>query len=278
MSWMANGSYREAPVNNIAAPAERTKTYAEYRPMFVAPAIIRNGVDFYERNIDWLEKAEQEHGVPGVIVTAIIGIETKYGRSTGRHRTFDSLGSLAVTEGRRADYFQREWAKFILINYQRGVDPLSVKGSYAGATGIPQFMPSSYEAYAVDHNQDGDIDIWTSHADAIGSVANYLDDNGWRTGELIASAAAVSGDFESIKINDFDRDRTVQQAVDAGWQAEQLAPLDDLAFPIILQGQDGAEYWLGYRNFWVISRYNRSISYAMAVVELANEISLAIAE
>lgn len=271
--WMADGKYREAPVRTIAAPAESTKTYAEYKPMFVAPDIIRNGRKFARSHQDLLVKAEQQYGVPQEIIVSIIGIETKYGRSRGRHNTFDSLGSLAVTEGRRADYFRREWIKFILISLDQGMDPLDMKGSYAGATGYPQFMPTSYEAYAVDHDGDGDINIWSDTYDAIGSVANYLRENGWRPGELIVSAVTVSGDFASVKQNSFDRDRTLAEVEAAGWQPVLRQNDDDLVFPIRLDGEQGTEYWLGYKNFWAISRYNRSTAYSMAVFQLAEAIA-----
>ncbi|EAR07264.1 lytic murein transglycosylase, partial [Reinekea blandensis] len=172
--WMAEGSYREESVTNIAAPAEKTKSYVEYKPMFLSWLTIHQGKKFLEEHQSLLAKAEATYGVPAEIIVAIIGIESRYGNSLGRHNTFNALGSLAVTEGRRADYFQREWIKFIVHTQALGMDTLSIKGSYAGATGFPQFMPTSYEAYAVDHDEDGDVDIWSDAVDAIGSVANYL--------------------------------------------------------------------------------------------------------
>lgn len=269
--WMAAGVYRTAPVSNLSAPAEKTKSYVEYKPMFLSRTTIRQGRSFIEKHESILQKAEQQYGVPVSIITAIIGIETKYGRSLGRHKTFDSLGSLAVTEGRRADYFKREWIRFIVLTDELGMDPLRMKGSYAGASGYPQFMPTSYQAYAVDHDGDGDIDIWSDPIDAIGSVANYLRQNGWRPGQPILSNV-TKADENAIKINSFSRDRRLEDVLAAGWSVENVFETDGFVFPIRLDTEKGQQYWLGYRNFWSISRYNRSISYSMAVVDLARAI------
>jgi len=272
-SWMADGVVRKTSVQKLAAPAEQTKTYAEYKPMFVSRDTILNGKRFMEHNALLLEKAEQIYGVPTEIIAAIIGVESRYGLSKGRHNTFNALGTLAVTEGRRADYFQREWTRFILIAVEQGFNPVEMKGSYAGATGYPQFMPTSYIAYAVDHDEDGDINIWNDPYDAIGSVANYLKENGWVPGAPIVSDVTVTGDFEQVKVNSFERDRTLQGVMAKGWNPEIKEDASSLVFPVRLDGEDGAEYWLGYKNFWVISRYNRSTAYSMAVFHLAQEIA-----
>ena len=273
-SWMAAGTFRETSVQKLAAPAEKTKTYAEYKPMFVSRETIRYGKRFVEHNAQLLAKAEQIYGVPAEIIAAIIGVESRYGISKGRHNTFSSLGTLAVTEGRRADYFQREWLRFILIAVEQGFDPTEMKGSYAGATGYPQFMPSSYVAYAVDHDEDGDINIWDDPYDAIGSVANYLKENGWQKGEPIISEVTLSGDYEQVKINSFERDRTLDAVQAMGWQPEIVQDGSSLVFPVRLDGDDEPHYWLGYKNFWVISRYNRSTAYSMAVFHLSEEIAM----
>lgn len=272
-SWMKAGEYRQSSVTKLAAPAEKTKTYAQYKPMFVSNETVKGGHKFIAEHSDLLKKAESEYGVPVEIIVAIIGIESRYGRSKGRHKIFDSLGSLAVTEGRRSDYFQREWLRYILIALDQGFDPLKLKGSYAGASGYPQFMPSSYLAYAVDHDEDGDVNIWDDPYDAIGSVANYLKENGWRTGELIVSEVTVDGEYEQVKFNSFDRDRTLQAVEAKGWKPALRQNEESLVFPVRLDGEAGAEYWLGYKNFWVISRYNRSTAYSMAVFHLAEAIT-----
>ncbi|WP_320821736.1 lytic murein transglycosylase B [Reinekea sp.] len=270
--WMARGAYQEAPSRNLSAPAETTKSYAQYKPMFLSKNTIRKGRVFRAKHQQLLVKAEADYGIPVSIIVAIIGIESRYGQSTGRHGTFDSLGSLAVTEGRRADYFQREWIQFLVIARQQGLDPLKIKGSYAGATGYPQFMPTSYDAYAVDHDGDGDIDIWNDPYDAIGSVANYLKENGWRRGAIIVSKASVKDPSAAVKVNSFDRNRTLMEVEKLGWYSAIRQPDDAQVFPIRLDGEAGTEYWLGYRNFWVISRYNHAIAYSMAVFQLAEAI------
>ncbi len=271
--WMSQGKYHKTSVTSAAAPAEKTKSYAQYRPMFLSWDTIWQGRRFLAKYDDWLLKAETDYGVPQEIIVSIIGIESRYGLSKGRHRTFDALGSLAVTEGRRADYFLREWVKFIAFIYKQGIDPLDMKGSYAGATGYAQFMPTSYEAYAVDLDADGDIDIWNDPIDAIGSVANYLKQNGWKTGQPIVSKAKVAELNPELTINTLSRDRKLANVLEAGWKIESLYENDWYVFPIRLEAKDGPQYWLGYRNFWSISRYNRSISYAMAVYQLAEEIA-----
>lgn len=270
--WMAEGNYRQASVNNLAAPAETQRSYDQYKPMFVSPAMISNGRQFAEDYRFYLDRAEELYGVPAEIITAIMGIETRYGASTGRHRTFDALGTLAVTEGRRADYFQREWINYLLIMRDQGMDPLKTMGSYAGAMGYPQFMPSSYIAYAVDHDGDGTIDIWNNPYDAIGSIGNYLKENGWRRGGPIFEGAMVSGEYQQVKLNSLDRDRTFKEVREAGWQTQTMVAPDDWVFPVRLDDDTGQRYWLGFRNFWVVSRYNRSIAYTMAVVQLAEAI------
>jgi membrane-bound lytic murein transglycosylase B len=141
--------------------------------------------------------------------------------------------------------------------------------------GFPQFMPSSYTAYAVDHDQDGDKDIWNDAFDSIGSVANYLKENGWQRDGHIYTSVIAAQESDQIKLNNFDRDRTLAQIEALGWQPSFRGEDDDLVFPVRLEGEDGPEYWLGYKNFWVVSRYNRSFSYTMAVVQLARAIETA---
>lgn len=274
----AQGEYLERNVESLANPAERTQTYQQYRQMFITDTMITNGKAFMRDQASWLAKAEAQTGVSPEVVAAIIGVETRFGGYLGQHRTFDALGTLAVTEGRRANYFQRELVNFMGISRDQSFDPLSVQGSYAGAMGYPQFMPSSYLAYAVDLDEDGDIDIWNDPVDAIGSVANYLGDHGWRRGQTVATRAHVSGQYLNVKINSFDRDQDLIDVRRQGWEPLQALADDAQVHPIRLQGEAGAEFWLGYRNFWAISRYNRSIFYTMAVYQLSEELRLAAQE
>ena len=273
-SLFAEGEYLERNVESLANPAERTQAYHQYRPMFITDAMIENGQRFMVEQATWLAKAEAQTGVPPEVISAIIGVETRYGGFLGQHRTFDALGTLAVTEGRRANYFQRELINFMGISRDQGFSPRSVNGSYAGAMGYPQFMPSSYLAYAVDLDEDGDIDIWNDPIDAIGSVANYLGEHGWRRGQLVATRAHVSGDYQNVKMNSFDRDQDLVDVRRHGWEPIEALSDDAQVHPIRLDGDQGAEFWLGYRNFWIISRYNRSIVYTMAVYQLSQELSV----
>jgi membrane-bound lytic murein transglycosylase B len=270
--WFAQGDYIARNVETLAQPAETTKTFSQYRPMFVSPQTIENGKRFMEQQSQWLMLAQERTGVPAEIIVAILGVETRYGNYLGVHRTFDALATLAVTEGRRADYFQRELINFLLISRDQAFDPLSVKGSYAGAMGYPQFMPSSYLAYADDLDGNGTIDIWNDPVDAIGSIARYLSEHGWNPGEPIATRARVSGQYQDVKLNSLERDRILADVKAMGWDPLVAASDDSQVHPIRLDGDSGVEFWLGYRNFWVISRYNRSISYSMAVFQLAEEL------
>lgn len=274
----AEGEYLERNVESLANPAERTQAYHQYRPMFISDTMIDNGRQFMLEQATWLTKAEVATGVPPSIVAAIIGVETRYGGFLGQHRTFDALATLAVTEGRRANYFQRELINFMGISRDQGFAPRSVNGSYAGAMGYPQFMPSSYLAYAIDLDEDGDIDIWNDPIDAIGSVANYLGKHGWRRGQIVATRAHVSGNYRNVKLNSFDRDQDLIDVRRQGWQPLQALSDDAQVHPVRLDGEEGAEFWLGYRNFWIISRYNRSIVYSMAVYQLSEELRLAVQE
>lgn len=273
-AWFAEGEYIARNVESLAKPAEQTRTYAEYRPLFVSDETIENGRVFMAKQSRWLSLAEERTGVPAEVIAAIMGVETRYGNFLGVHRTFDALATLAVTEGRRADYFQRELINFLLISRDQAFDPLSVKGSYAGAMGYPQFMPSSYLAYADDLDGDGNIDIWNDPVDAIGSIARYLGEHGWQPDAPIATRARVSGEYREVELNSFDRDRTLAEITALGWDPLVPAAADAQVHPIRLDGDDGAEFWLGYRNFWVISRYNRSIAYSMAIFQLSEALRL----
>lgn len=271
--WLEKGDYREQPVKSLAAPAEKTRTYAQYRPLFVSAVSIARGKEFLAINRALLTKAREQYGVPEEVIVAILGVETKYGRSRGRHNTFDSLATLAVTEGRRADYFKREFIRFLVVMRDQGLNPTKMKGSYAGATGYPQFMPTSYQAYAVDHDEDGDIDIWSDQYDAIGSIANYLKENGWQAEEPFLTPANTDDGPVAIKVNSLAKDRTVSDAINAGWSFDTKGMSEErFVFPLVYDKKDSRHHYIGFQNFWVISRYNRSISYTLAVAQLAQAI------
>lgn len=268
--WLSKANKQQGILDAIARPAEKTKTWKEYRPIFIQPLRVNNGVKFWQEQHAALTRAEQTYGVPAEIIVAIIGVETNYGRNTGSHKVIDALTTLAFDYPPRSPFFRKELVNYFLLTREQKQDPLEFKGSYAGAMGFGQFMPSSYRAYAVDFDGDGLIDIWNNTTDAVGSVANYFNKHGWQSGELVVSRARFEGDAASETFNDIKPpERTV-----AEWKQRGFTPISQLAdeTPVSilqLEGQHGIEYWLGTNNFYVITRYNRSHMYSMAVQQLS---------
>ena len=251
------------------------RPWHQYRPLNVNPQRVAGGAKFWALHERVLARAEREFGVPAEIVVATIGVETAYGTFTGTHRVLDALTTLAFDFPRRADFFRGELEQFLLLARDRVLDPLSIKGSYAGAMGIPQFMPSSYQRYAIDFDGDGRKNLWDSVADSIGSVANYYRTFGWQEGRPIAVAAKVEGDGYAALA-----ERGIEAAIDAATLTQSgVTPLheigEDRVAMLVLEGDAGSEYWLGLNNFYVITRYNRSVNYAMSVFQLAQEIRAA---
>lgn len=256
----------------ISKPAETLPWY-QYRTIFLRNDRIRHGVRFLEKNKQALERAEQEYGVPAEMITAIIGVETRYGKQKGGYRVLDSLSTLAFDYPPRSDFFLGELEQFLLLTREQGLDPRKVMGSYAGAMGIPQFIASSYRRYAVDFDGDGKIDIWDSSADAIGSVANYFKAHGWLPGGLIAVPALVSGDdYRDLLSEGLKPDIDVTRLPVYGIFPQQALGVTDAVKLLEFQLQGGEEYWLGLENFYVITRYNHSALYAMAAYQLAEAI------
>ena len=257
----------------MTRPAE-AKPWHEYRAIFINPQRIRGGVEFWRTHAATLARAEQIYGVPPEIVVAIIGVETQYGGNMGRHRVLEALATLAFDYPRRADFFRKELEAFLLLTRAEGVDPLALRGSYAGAMGWGQFMPTSYRNYAVDFDGDGHRDLWGNPRDAIGSVANYFRQHGWRPGEPVTVPARVEGSAYPALVS---RQLNPPKDSVASLQAQGVTPLIPVgegraALLLELRGRDGPEYWLGFHNFYVITRYNRSQLYAMAVYQLSREI------
>jgi membrane-bound lytic murein transglycosylase B len=265
---------REDILKAISRPAER-KPWYQYRPIFVTAARVKGGLEFWEKHKEILERAEQEYGVPAEIIVAIIGVETRYGRHTGRYRVIDALSTLAFAYPPRSEFFSSELEHYLLMTREEKVDPLTLKGSYAGAMGQPQFISSSFRSYAVDFDADGKRDIWNNPADAIGSVANYFHRHGWRSGEPITARvnAGAVNDKELLENKELKPSMSLadlqEKGVDAipdGFSRELLSAL------IGLELEEDREYWLGLHNFYVITRYNHSALYAMAVYQLSQEI------
>jgi membrane-bound lytic murein transglycosylase B len=271
---MASATYRQGIVDAMNRPYE-AKPWHSYRALFVTPERIDGGVAFRRDNAELLARAEATYGVDPWIIVAIVGVETNYGANVGRHAVIDALTTLGFAYPRRADFFRKELEAFLLLTREEQVDPLHAVGSYAGAMGKPQFIPSSYRAYAVDFDGDGRRDLWNSNADVIGSVANYFARHGWRPGEPVAFPATPRGAIPAgLAVGEkkpVAPDTTVGELRRAGIVSPE-AP--ESAVPATLIRFDGAqdEYWIGLHNFYVITRYNHSNLYAMAVYQLSEEI------
>ncbi|ROR34686.1 lytic murein transglycosylase B [Inmirania thermothiophila] len=252
----------------IARPAE-ARPWRDYRPIFVNEARIEEGARFWAANRGLLGEVEARYGVDPAVVVAILGVETRYGRHRGGYRVLDALSTLAFAWPPRAAFFRRELEQFLLLARETGIDPAAVTGSYAGAMGPPQFIPSSYRRYAVDFDGDGDRDLW-SLPDALGSIGNYLARHGWRRGGPVAMPVRVTGDFASLLDPDLHLARSAGALRRAGVEPLGAVDDDEPAALILLAGE--AQPVLVFTNFRVITRYNRSPLYAMAVHELAEAV------
>ncbi len=263
---------RKQPIlDAISRPAERVKPWKEYRPIFITQARIDQGVAFWNQHAEALARAEREYGVPAQVIVAIIGVETFFGRNTGNWRVIDALSTLGFDYPPRADFFRKELREFLLLTREQQVDPLSLKGSYAGAMGLPQFMPSSFRAYAVDFDHDGHIDIWGNPVDAIGSVASYFHRHGWVAGDPVVTRARVAGTrFADGLTQGLEPVKSVGDLRQLGWTPLDAVEDNYAVTAFRLEGEQGDEFWMGLPNFYVITRYNRSVMYAMAVHQLSS--------
>ena len=257
----------------ISKPAEKKLQWHEYRNIFIKEKRIQQGVAFWQENKNKLEQAEKKFGVPAEIITAIIGVETFYGRIAGSYRVVDALNTLAFHYPKRASFFKSEFEQFLLLAREQGFDPLSLKGSYAGAMGMPQFISSSYRHYAIDYDGDDVIDIWNNPNDAIGSVANYFVEHGWQAGKPVIAQVDFKGEVNKNAIKGgLELDITVPELKQFGIISNAVFEENEKLklFEYVLE--DGKEYWLAHKNFYVITRYNHSALYAMAVYQLAIKI------
>lgn len=265
---LAGAKLRQDILDAISRPAE-AKPWHQYRPIFVTEQRIQAGIEFWNANRDLLARVETEYGVPAEILVAIVGVETRYGRYRGNYPVLDALQTLAFHYPRRADFFRSELEHFLLLTREEGVPPTEAKGSYAGAMGTPQFISSSYRRYAVDFDGDGKRDLWNSLPDVLASVANYLVQHGWKSGQAI-TRRVTPGQAPTQPLVDAGMQPRIPlgELKAAGISAPEDLPPDALASLIRLELTDGEEYWLGLHNFYVITRYNHSNLYAMAVYQL----------
>ncbi|MCU0835987.1 MAG: lytic murein transglycosylase B [Chromatiaceae bacterium] len=247
-----------------------TGAWDRYRAKFVTDANIASGLRFWRQYDAVLDRASARYGVPPEYIVAIIGVETRWGSYMGKHRVIDALATIAFDYPRRAEYFTGELESFLIMTRNEGLDPFRPVGSYAGAMGLGQFMPSSFLRYAVDFDGDGRRDLWNP-VDAIGSVANYFAGHGWRTGEAVTVRAQASGSGAQAMKTGFDTRYSPADLRRAGINAASTGGADEVSL-IRLDAKGGYQYWLGLPNFYVITRYNHSSYYAMAVHQLAQEL------
>lgn len=262
----------------ISKPAEKKLPWYKYRNIFLKKKRINEGVAFLHKNREKLESAEKQFGVPAEIITAIIGVETFYGRIAGSYRVVDALNTLGFHYPKRAAFFRNELEQFLLLSREQGFDPLSLKGSYAGAMGMPQFISSSYRHYAIDFDGDNIIDIWNNPDDAIGSVANYFAEHGWQRDKPVVAMVKVEGDkYKAALSKGLKPDVDESELKNLGIKTDSLFEKNEKLKLFEYKQKNHKEYWLAHKNFYVITRYNHSHLYAMAVYQLASEITKHIA-
>jgi membrane-bound lytic murein transglycosylase B len=275
LAVLAQANVEPAILKSMANAAEKTKTWTAYRDGFLNPLRIRKGAEFLKQYSSYLDQIEERYGVPREIIAAILGVETNFGGYTGNAKVLDALATLAFDHPSRGRFFRSELVEFIVLSRERGWAPAEQKGSYAGAMGWSQFMPSNYRRLAVDGDGDGHIDLHDPE-DAMASIANYFVHHGWQREAPVASRAAVRHDFDVAAINESLQPlATVAALNDAGFFPQDNVEPERPATVVRFNDADGDEFWLGYQNFYVISRYNPRAKYAMAVYQLSQSIARA---
>lgn len=258
----------------ISRPAEKSKEWFEYRPIFLTEKRINKGKEFIETHADALQNAEKIYGVPKEVITAIIGVETFYGRITGKYKVLDALVTLGFNYPPRANFFRQELEEFFLLSREEGFDTTEVLGSYAGAMGNGQFISSSYRNWTADGDGDGKRDLWNSWPDAIHSVANYFSEHKWKSGAAVISKAKLPNDlknsYEKTKVN--LKDHTIGSLQDQGFIFDTQLSREEPALVVVMQQEKTTDYYVAFNNFYTITRYNRSPMYALAVHQLSQEL------
>ncbi len=271
--WMKSVKQQKTALEAIARPAEGVLTWKKYRKIFLTDKRISKGVKFWEKNAETLTRAEKKYGVSAEFIVAIIGVETYYGKRAGNYPVLDALTTLGFDYPPRAKFFRKQLKHYMLMVREEKLDAQKLTGSYAGAMGMPQFIPSSFRSYAVDFDKDGVRDFWNGSADSIGSVANYFSKHGWKVGEPVISRASVDKSAIKMASKKMKPHTSVGEYRHSGVKPERHFKDAEQATLLILEGEKGEEYWLGLNNFYVITRYNHSPLYAMAVYQLSQEIS-----
>ncbi len=289
-STLDGARFRDDIVSLMSRPAERVKPWSEYRPNFITASRIEGGRKFMATHRDELQRVQAATGVPAEMIVAIIGVETSYGGYTGKHRVLDALYTLAFRyprsgnperaayEHRREQFFRDELAQLFALSREENLDLAGLTGSYAGAMGLAQFMPSSYREFALDGNGDGRRDLFGSHADVFASIANYFlkkggERGGWVPGAPVVARAQLQPGFAEFNPETWTPDYSLAQLAQRGYRPlENVAP-DATATLVSLEGSTGKQYWLGFQNYYAITRYNNSKMYAMAVYQLSQAIA-----
>ena len=259
-------------IETMSRPAE-SKPWHQYRPIFLTEKRINGGVKFWQENAELLTQVEKEYGVPAHIIVAIIGVETYYGRHKGTYKVIEALSTLGFGYPKRSKFFRGQIKEFLLMAREEKRDPLEFLGSYAGAMGMPQFIPSSFRHYAVDFDKDGRRDLWGNRSDIIGSVANYFNRHHWKVGEPVTARAEIpKTSMERFIKKEVKPYISLSKLKAAGVTPEKSLVEQQVTLLALDSDEQSKEYWVTLHNFYVITRYNRSPLYAMAVHQLSEAI------
>lgn len=273
LALLRKGEPQPKIIEAITRPAEKVTPWWEYHDRFLTEERVSQGAEFYVEHREPLEKIAGMRGIPPEYLVAIMGVETKYGRFTGKYRVLDALMTLAFDYPPRSDYFRGELEQFLLLTSEEHLDPLKVTGSYAGAMGVPQFMPSSYRLFAVDGNGDSQRDLWNDWDDILASIANYFVEHGWEAGGPVLAETRLDPEPRfQIDTRNLELNETVESLNSQGVMVVSDQTGTTPAVLISAEQHDGPAYRVGFKNFYVITRYNRSARYAMAVHDLATAI------
>jgi len=273
---LRNAESKPAIIETMTRPAEQVFPWYEYRERFLTERRINKGVEFWGQQGQWLARAEKNTGVTPEAILGILGVETRFGEITGSYRVLDALVTLGFDYPSRGEFFRSELEAFLLLTREEKIDPRKAVGSYAGAIGAPQFMPSNYRKLAVDGDGNGRRDLWNSWPDIVMSVANYLKSHGWHAGEPVLTSATVdAADLPKFDITKIRLNETVASLREKGARFETTLPPETPALLIVVESRDGNEYRVGFHNFVMLSRYNPRIKYVLAVHDLGVAIARA---